>query len=434
MVQKGGALLNDHSAAMASDGLRSITVDGLFGRYDHSISFPTIPPDADSPVVSVLVGPNGVGKTTVLRMLAGALSLDFMPFRGLPFTSCRITTTSNHVLQVEQPHVGSPLLVRFDHLEARLHPDHPGAAAPEDDVRIQELRRAALSVLERITFQLVDTHRGEMQRAREARTSEDWVDLDDIRKIVVKGKPKHSELTSKLADRVRKFMTDAQVDYRAFFATRAPNLIPKLVARLSEPQQLIPTKARLLERLRTVREAEEVFSRLGLSTDHQEVPQLFELIDTTEQVSRETMAVFEWYVEVLESQHQQRELIASRLLRFERIVNRYLVGKRVQVGAKHGLTISIEGGDSLREAQLSSGEYQLLFMMVTALVSSRSGTVIAIDEPELSLHVQWQRSLVKSLAECAAGAAPLLILATHSPTIAGEFRANWVQLGTDLQS
>ncbi len=44
--------------------------------------------------------------------------------------------------------------------------------------------------------------------------------------------------------------------------------------------------------------------------------------------------------------------------------------------------------------------------------------IFIIDEPELSLHVEWQNKFIPNLLEVAGGTQ--LILATHSPEIIGD--------------
>ena len=121
--------------------------------------------------------------------------------------------------------------------------------------------------------------------------------------------------------------------------------------------------------------------------------------------------------------------MAERLVAFEEVLADFFTGKTVQVDARRGVTISSEDGLALDESQLSSGEYQLLYLMVAALTTRRRGTVIAIDEPELSMHIAWQRRLVPSLIRCASRAAPQLVLATHSPDIAAGYPESMTELG-----
>jgi predicted ATPase len=65
---------------------------------------------------------------------------------------------------------------------------------------------------------------------------------------------------------------------------------------------------------------------------------------------------------------------------------------------------------------LSSGEKQLLQILLETL--GASGETVMIDEPELSLHVVWQRELVDSMQRVNEDCQ--LLLATHSPEIMAE--------------
>jgi predicted ATPase len=102
--------------------------------------------------------------------------------------------------------------------------------------------------------------------------------------------------------------------------------------------------------------------------------------------------------------------------------------KRVTIDPRQGIRIETEQGAELEEPQLSSGEFHLLFLMIAALVTRRRGTVIAIDEPEMSMHIAWQRKLIPALLDCASKAEPLFIFATHSPDLAASYPDAMVEL------
>ena len=133
--------------------------------------------------------------------------------------------------------------------------------------------------------------------------------------------------------------------------------------------------------------------------------------------------------EVLESRAREQELVAERLRTFERTINGYFRDKKIRVEPRKGFIISGLSDEQLPEESLSSGEYHLLYLMVAALTTQRRGTVLAIDEPELSMHMSWQRRLIDSLLECASNASPQLLLATHSPDIVGGYRDYLVEFG-----
>lgn len=74
-----------------------------------------------------------------------------------------------------------------------------------------------------------------------------------------------------------------------------------------------------------------------------------------------------------------------------------------------------EDGVVLKPSQLSSGEKQLLYLLLSTLVSNGRRWVIVWDEPEISLHIGWQRSLIRTMRELNPNMQ--LIIATHSPSI-----------------
>ena len=102
--------------------------------------------------------------------------------------------------------------------------------------------------------------------------------------------------------------------------------------------------------------------------------------------------------------------------KLESLTHEMLTGnKRVEFSDRN---ITVTGSDSekLSLASLSSGEKQLLRIIIEA-VRAGEGPVL-IDEPELSMHIDWQRSLVKSIRDL--NPHSQLIIATHSPEIMAE--------------
>lgn len=86
-------------------------------------------------------------------------------------------------------------------------------------------------------------------------------------------------------------------------------------------------------------------------------------------------------------------------------------GKHVTLGARD-VSVSV-GKTEIPLESLSSGEKQMLRILVECVAARRS--CILIDEPELSMHVDWQHRLV----ECMRTVNPhaQIILATHSPEV-----------------
>lgn len=64
---------------------------------------------------------------------------------------------------------------------------------------------------------------------------------------------------------------------------------------------------------------------------------------------------------------------------------------------------------------LSSGEKQMLIILLTALVQDNQPAVMILDEPELSLHTDWQEKLIDNIRNL--NEHVQIIIATHSPSI-----------------
>lgn len=90
-----------------------------------------------------------------------------------------------------------------------------------------------------------------------------------------------------------------------------------------------------------------------------------------------------------------------------------------------GLTVK-RGRNSFPITMLSSGEKQLLILLTETLLQMNKRTIFIADEPELSLHISWQKRIVPSIYELNSNAQ--IILATHSPEIVGKWKTNAISM------
>lgn len=84
-------------------------------------------------------------------------------------------------------------------------------------------------------------------------------------------------------------------------------------------------------------------------------------------------------------------------------------------------------GEVLLPYQLSSGEKQMLIILLTVLVEDNLPYVLFMDEPEVSLHLEWQKRLVDLCVELNPNVQ--IILTTHSPAIVMN---GWVDSVTEV--
>ena len=84
-------------------------------------------------------------------------------------------------------------------------------------------------------------------------------------------------------------------------------------------------------------------------------------------------------------------------------------------------------GEVLVPYQLSSGEKQMLAILLTVLVEDDQHYVLFMDEPEVSLHIEWQKRLIDLCLELNPNVQ--IILTTHSPAVVMN---GWVDSVTEV--
>lgn len=84
-------------------------------------------------------------------------------------------------------------------------------------------------------------------------------------------------------------------------------------------------------------------------------------------------------------------------------------------------------GEELAPYQLSSGEKQILVILLTVLVEDNEHYVLFMDEPEVSLHIEWQKRLIDLILEL--NPKVQIILTTHSPAV---IMNGWIDRVTEV--
>lgn len=126
------------------------------------------------------------------------------------------------------------------------------------------------------------------------------------------------------------------------------------------------------------------------------------------------------HLRLLDEYIVNRDALRDPITRFLSLVNSFLAQtkKVVSVASTGQLNVKINGGGDPRQiTALSSGERQLLVMLAHLSLNPNlvGSGVFIVDEPELSLHIDWQEKFVDAIRE--ANPKVQLILATHSPAI-----------------
>lgn len=105
---------------------------------------------------------------------------------------------------------------------------------------------------------------------------------------------------------------------------------------------------------------------------------------------------------------EQREKLAN-------IVEKLFTTTQKTVDRNSDELALIQWGKGLDLHKLSSGEKQLLCILLTVTLQDQQSYVLCMDEPEVSLHVDWQQQLIDIVKEL--NPKVQIILTTHSPAM-----------------
>ena len=85
-------------------------------------------------------------------------------------------------------------------------------------------------------------------------------------------------------------------------------------------------------------------------------------------------------------------------------------------------------GESISPYKLSSGEKQMLIILLSVLVQNKRHYTLFMDEPEISLHIEWQQQLISLIRDLNPNTQ--IILTTHSPAV---IMNGWADCVTDVE-
>ena len=116
------------------------------------------------------------------------------------------------------------------------------------------------------------------------------------------------------------------------------------------------------------------------------------------------------------------EVATAPRVRLEALIQRMFSGQKKLSFTDTTIKVLADGERDIGLRSLSSGEKHALRIFAEAL---RVGfSTLLIDEPEISLHIDWQRELIKSIHTLNPEAQ--LVLATHSPEIMAEIDDKYI--------
>lgn len=112
--------------------------------------------------------------------------------------------------------------------------------------------------------------------------------------------------------------------------------------------------------------------------------------------------------------------INGRIRTFYDTVDRlfFKTGKTIEIDPNTNRLIFIDDGEVIPLYKLSSGEKQLLIILLRVFLMEEKPFILLMDEPEISLHIDWQYRLFEEIRELNPNCQ--IITSTHSPSLFGD--------------
>lgn len=136
-------------------------------------------------------------------------------------------------------------------------------------------------------------------------------------------------------------------------------------------------------------------------------------------------------IELLNSPNEEERDKAAALSlpkrKFQDMIDGLFGYTRKRIDRKRNDIAFYQNDELLFPNKLSSGEKQMLVILLTVLVRDNQHCVLFMDEPEASLHIEWQQKLIAMIRELNPN--EQIILTTHSPAVIME---GWLDAVTEV--
>jgi ABC-type cobalamin/Fe3+-siderophores transport system ATPase subunit len=134
-------------------------------------------------------------------------------------------------------------------------------------------------------------------------------------------------------------------------------------------------------------------------------------------INRMTRKVLSLYIRDTKEKYEVFRDFERKMRLLKSIIDTQYMDKTLMIQRKRGFVFGTKEGKVIPPKDMSSGEQHELVLNYVLLFKTEPGSLILIDEPEISLHIAWQKKLVRNMQEIARITDSHMILATHSPQV-----------------
>lgn len=394
-----------------------ISIKKLFGRFSYDFDMG----DMTGAGLIILTGPNGFGKTTILKAINAVSSSDLSFFADLMFES----------FEIVRDDIGEKIVIEKQKEGLRIN----GIELSNKDIVL--LRRGILnrkrvvsdsrgdklivvqeeSELSRLLSQMQKIF-GKIQYIKEQRL----VGEDDTKVASLQGEERviyrkeNQEGVNNIPEKLKILMRKLDFQYSQL-SNKLDSTFPKRLFNLEEGI----SEDEFNQKINQMQEKIEKLNLNGISR--------LEKLDVTK-FRKDDARALKIYFEDFDSKYQVYEKMIEQLELFREIVNNHLRFKHLEITSEHGMVVrDNDTKEKIRLNLLSSGEQEILVLYYKLLFETQKGTIVLIDEPEISLHIAWQRMFAQDLKRIVILKDIYAVIATHSPQMVSGNRNIQYDLG-----
>lgn len=418
--------------------LIKLHINNLFGHFNHKINF-------NDEKITIITAPNGYGKTVCLKIIDAIFNKRFSYLSSLDFSSIELYTSDNILFIKKEDLKDKDFSLSFSNSdeiynysktsrEVNFNSRRSGIVHTVEN-SVPFLRRIGPREWEDIRYDEVYNLDEVIENFSEHLPDEilntvypQWF-LDFIENLqvhfiqdqrLIQRKPTNSRYNNKgYIDTIEKYadeLSELIKSYGVKSALVSQNLDTSFPARLLKTDTNIDNLSPeiITIELNNLQTKRKELSNFDLLSSDSYLPDL----QVSSEIKPEDQKVLTLYINDTKQKLAPYEGIYKRIEIFDKILNtKRLSYKKVKFNSKKGFFFETDRGDPLNLTQLSSGEQHQIVLLYELIFKANKNVLVLIDEPELSLHVAWQKEFLNDLTKIIEIQEMPIVIATHSPQI-----------------
>lgn len=397
--------------------MESMEIKGLFKRFNYKI-------DINTGGVTIITGPNGFGKSTIIKCMNALGNSDVDFFFELPFNEIIVGLKDKQNFYIQKK--DNKLFIDDQEIDRELFRVRTKLIYKKNNVDYNGVQdkitryNQIINKMQQITGQICIIE--EQRLVEERRISEErrLVENEEVQyavpDIIIKGRGGVVDAVQLIPHKILREIRDAAGKYSQF-ASGLDSTFPERL--LNEREGISEGQFHL--KMNQMKERAEKLNKYGISNIHP--------LPNVEFKSDDARAL-KVYFEDFEEKYKQYEELINKLEQFSNVVNKRFIFTQMEISSKKGiLIVEKTTKEKIDLKKLSSGEKETLILFYKLIFEVPDGAVLLLDEPEISLHIAWQRMFSEDLFEIAANKHLTIIVATHSPQMINGHRDVQIDLG-----